>query len=51
MGPQAVTIPLCLVCYKPSDGKYSCPKVNIYHIKEHIMHQFWVKILTIHDKH
>jgi len=26
MGPQAVTIPLCLVCYKPSDGKYSCPK-------------------------
>jgi hypothetical protein len=23
-----VTIPLCLACYKPSDGKFSCPKVT-----------------------
>ena len=27
IGPMAVTIPICLACYKPSDGKYSCPKV------------------------
>jgi len=26
IGPQAVTVPLCLTCYKPSDGKFSCPK-------------------------
>lgn len=26
LGPQAVTIPLCLACYKPADGKFSCPK-------------------------
>lgn len=26
LGPRAVTIPLCLACYKPADGKFSCPK-------------------------
>jgi len=26
MGPMAVTVPLCLACYKPADGKFSCPK-------------------------
>ena len=22
LGPQAVTIPICLACYKPADGKH-----------------------------
>jgi len=26
IGPQAVTIPVCLACYKPSDGRFSCTK-------------------------
>jgi len=26
MGPQAVTIPVCLACYKPATSKYVCPK-------------------------
>jgi len=26
MGPQAVTIPVCLACYKPATNKYLCPK-------------------------
>jgi len=26
IGPMAVTVPICLACYKVSDGKFSCPK-------------------------
>jgi len=26
IGPQAVTIPVCLACYKPATNKYLCPK-------------------------
>ena len=32
LGPMAVTVPVCLACYKPADGKFSCLKVTSSHI-------------------